>query len=351
MALEVNIKKKFLDFELEIDFMTQGNSMGMLGASGSGKSMTLKCIAGIEDPDEGRIVLDGIVLFDSKQKINLPPQKRNVGYLFQNYALFPTMTVEENIGIGVKGSKEVRLKAVQEQVKRFHLEGLEKRLPRQLSGGQQQRVALARILAYNPQIIMLDEPFSALDSFLKDLLHKELLEVLSDYHGEIILVSHSRDEIFKFCNDLIIMDHGKVSVRGNTRELFKNPKNIEAAKVTGCKNISRIRRLNTHQLEAIDWGIALTTENEINENITHVGIRARHLLPSKGKSDINIMKVKFIQSAETPFDVQYMIRNAQDILSQEVWWIKPKRQMDSKSNMEIPKYISFPPNQLMLLES
>lgn len=351
MALEVEIKKKFSGFNLEVSFYSHENSMGILGESGSGKSMTLKCIAGIEDPDEGRIVLDGTVLFDSEKKINIPPQRRNVGYLFQNYALFPSMTVEDNIGIGVKGNKQCKIKTVREQVKRFHLEGLEKRYPSQLSGGQQQRVALARIMAYNPQIIMLDEPFSALDSLLKDILHKELLEILSDYEGKVIMVSHDRDEIFKFCKILSIMEHGKVIMKGNTKELFKNPGKVEVAKVTGCKNISPIRKLGRYELEAIEWGIVLKTETEIKDNITHVGIRARHLVSSKEKIYNNVMKIKLIQFAETPFDVQYMFRNKQDIFSQEIWWIKSKKQMDMKVGFNIPEYLLFPPDQLMLLES
>ena len=130
--------------------------------------MTLKCIAGIEKPDKGKIVLDGVTLFDSEQHINLPPQKRRVGYLFQQYALFPSMTAEQNILCALTcSSREDRKEKFAALLRTFRLEGLEKKLPAQLSGGQQQRVALARILASEPQAILLDEPFSALDSYLK----------------------------------------------------------------------------------------------------------------------------------------------------------------------------------------
>ena len=166
MSLFVDIRKKLKGFSLNVSFETNGDYLGVLGSSGSGKSMTLKCIAGIETPDEGLIILNGKVLFDSKKKINLKPQERNIGYLFQNYALFPNMTVEKNIGIGLKGSKYEKNRKINEIIEAFHLQGLEKKYPRQLSGGQQQRVALARCIIYKPDVLMLDEPFSALDTYL-----------------------------------------------------------------------------------------------------------------------------------------------------------------------------------------
>ncbi len=183
MSLEVRIRKKFKGFFLDVDFVQEGGCMGILGASGCGKSMTLKCIAGIETPDEGRICLDGEILFDSKKKINKRPQDRNVGFLFQNYALFPTMTVEENIACGIRERKK-RKEIVREQIGRFRLEGLEDHRPAQLSGGQQQRVALARMLAGSPRLILLDEPFSALDTFLRDQMHQEMKKIIRDFPGK-----------------------------------------------------------------------------------------------------------------------------------------------------------------------
>ena len=168
MAIDVKILKKWGEFCLDIRFQSQSKRIGILGASGSGKSMTLKSIAGIETPDSGYIEIDGNILFDKETKINLKPQKRKVGYLFQNYALFPTMTVEQNIAAGLKGKKPVLRRRVGEMVRKFGLTGLENRYPHQLSGGQQQRTALARIMAYEPKVILLDEPFSALDMYLKD---------------------------------------------------------------------------------------------------------------------------------------------------------------------------------------
>ena len=145
MAVSVDIEKKLHGFTLKVKLESDGSPMGILGASGSGKSMTLRCIAGIQTPDSGRIVVNDKVLFDSEKKINLKPQERKVGYLFQNYALFPTMTVEKNIACGYRGDKKHLKAKVADYIERYQLNGLEKRYPGQLSGGQQQRVALARI--------------------------------------------------------------------------------------------------------------------------------------------------------------------------------------------------------------
>ena len=197
MGVKIEIQKKIGNFHLDVRFQSEASRIGILGASGCGKSMTLKSIAGIEMPDQGLIELDGKMVYSSKEKLHIRPQERSVGYLFQNYALFPTMTVEKNIAVGVGGSKHEKEARVHEMVRRFRLEGLEKRLPGELSGGQQQRVALARIMAYEPEVILLDEPFSALDTFLRDHLQRELEAMLADYQGTVILVSHNRDEIYR----------------------------------------------------------------------------------------------------------------------------------------------------------
>lgn len=173
--LEVKIYKKLAEFDLDASFQVNDNILGLMGASGSGKSMTLKCIAGIETPDQGRIVLNGRVLFDSEKKINVPIQKRNVGYMFQSYALFPNMNVYENISVGLRARKvkDVDI-VVQKVMQQFRVFELASRYPKQLSGGQRQRVALARLMAYEPDVLLLDEPFSALDEDLKKDLLQEL---------------------------------------------------------------------------------------------------------------------------------------------------------------------------------
>jgi molybdate transport system ATP-binding protein len=198
--LEVQIYKKLAEFDLDISFQVNDNILGLMGASGSGKSMTLKCIAGIEMPDQGRIVLNGRVLFDSEKKINVPIQKRNVGYMFQSYALFPNMNVYENISVGLRARKvkDVDI-VVQKVMQQFRIFELASRYPKQLSGGQRQRVALARLMAYEPDVLLLDEPFSALDEDLKKDLLQELKSELQ-ISKPVIFVSHDKEEVNYLCD-------------------------------------------------------------------------------------------------------------------------------------------------------
>lgn len=219
MQLEVNIRKKLKEFILQAEFVLYDGVLGLMGSSGSGKSMLLKCLAGIETPDCGRIVLNGRVLFDSTEKINLPPQQRRIGYLFQNYALFPNMSVAENIMCGprAKGLKQEQSQdIVRAMVNKFQLQGLEARYPRQLSGGQKQRTALARLLAVEPEVILLDEPFSALDTQLKEKLQKQLQQLLQDYGGISVLVSHDRQEIERLSDSVLFIYQGILSEEDKT---------------------------------------------------------------------------------------------------------------------------------------
>jgi len=309
MSLSVDIKKRLGNFTLGVSFSVSGGILGLLGASGCGKSMTLKCIAGIEEPDEGKIVLGDRVLFDSEKGINLPPQKRKVGYLFQNYALFPNMTVEENIAAGAAGSKAEKEKAVKEKIEMFYLKGLEKKRPFQLSGGQQQRVALARILASEPDIIMLDEPFSALDSNLKWLLEQELMELLAAYPGEVIMVSHNRNEIYRFSDTIAVVSDGRIDAISSREQLFQNPQTVSAALLTGCKNISRAEKITSHTLKAVDWNITLYSNRPVPDNMTHVGMRAHYFKYAHMNDNANTMNCTVVKVIENPFSYIILLKN------------------------------------------
>lgn len=343
MAVSVALQKKFEDFHLHLAFEQAGSRLGILGASGCGKSMALRCIAGIERPDAGRIVLNGRVLYDSEQGIDLPPQKRSVGYLFQNYALFPHMTVEENIGAGVRKSREERREIVAGQVKKFRLEGLEKRYPSQLSGGQQQRVALARIMAYRPELLLLDEPFSALDRHLKDELQYQLLATLSEYEGDVILVTHSRDEVYKFCPRLLVMKEGRSVILGETKELFVHPVKAEAAKLIGCKNIAAIRRLSAHRMEIPAWGMILNLEREIGEEIRYVGVSAHELIPRWEEPKQGGMPFQAESCVELPFEKQYLLKNG-------MRWHLRKDRRGQTEGQGLPGWLEIPEEKLLLLE-
>jgi len=339
MSLKVSIKKKFKGFFLNVNFETNGEYLGLLGSSGSGKSMTLKCIAGVETPDEGYIVLNGRILYDSEKKINIRPQDRNVGYLFQNYALFPNMTAEENIGIGLKLPKKEKKIKVNELVKLFHLDGLEFKYPSQLSGGQQQRVALARILAYGPDVLLLDEPFSALDTYLKEQLQTEVLELLSTYHGDVIMVTHSRDEVYKFCKNLAIIDKGRTVLLGKTKDIYKQPKLLSAARLTGCKNISKCEILSPHSIYAVDWDIVIQTEKAVPENCNYVGIRAHSFQMINTKDGNNVVMCKIVNIVEEVFEYTIMLENAnantkEDNSNATIWYKIKKEEWDNRENKE-----------------
>lgn len=276
MSLKVNIKKRLGNFNLDVAFETERGVFAILGASGCGKSMTLKCIAGIETPDEGRIELNGRVLYDSAKKINLTPQKRRVGYMFQDYALFPNMTVEQNIKAGM--GKHQEEEKVRSYINRFRLEGMEKHYPAQLSGGQKQRVAMARMIASEPDILLLDEPFSALDSYLKWELEQEMRDMLAEVQKPVLFVSHNRDEVYRLCSMVSCIDHGKMEVIEKTKEFFHNPKTKTAAVLSGCKNISAAEIVDNNHIKALGWGITLCV-SEIPEETKAVGIRAHSFYP------------------------------------------------------------------------
>ena len=283
MSIEVNIKKNLGIFRLNVAFQQDSGVLALLGGSGCGKSMTLRCIAGIEQPDSGRIVLNGVTVFDSEKKINLPPQQRQVGLLFQNYALFPNMTVVENIlcGIRDKKSKSENSALVAEYIRKFHLEGLEHHTPGQLSGGQKQRCALARMLIGKPGIVMLDEPFSALDSYLRWELERELLSTLREYDGTVLFVSHDRDEVYRISDRIAVYKDGAIDVMGDKWELFRQPFTCTAAILTGCKNVSPAQYTDT-TVSVPEWGVTLPLpQSGVPADAAYLGIRARKMRPAQ----------------------------------------------------------------------
>lgn len=282
MSIAVNIKKNLGSFRLDVAFSQESGVLALLGGSGCGKSMTLRCIAGIETPDSGKIVLNGVTVYDSERKINLPPQQRQVGLLFQNYALFPNMTVEENIlcGLREKRDKSEKTALLAEYIRKFHLEGLEKHTPTQLSGGQKQRCALARMLIGRPGILMLDEPFSALDSYLRWELERELLSTLREYDGTVLFVSHDRDEVYRISDRIAVYQNGTIDVIGDKWELFRQPITCTAAILTGCKNVAEAS-YSEKTVTVPQWGLTLPLPADgLPDSMTHLGIRARKMLPA-----------------------------------------------------------------------
>lgn len=274
MSILIDIQKKLGAFVLDVNIEVENEVLALFGASGCGKSTVLKCIAGIMKPDRGKIVLDGKVLFDSEKRINLTPQKRNVGYLFQQYALFPNMTVEQNIACGIHRKKDPE--KIAQMIEAVDLKGMEKKYPSQLSGGQQQRTALARILIGEPDILMLDEPFSALDTHLRYQMEQEVHQVIKRFGKTVLLVSHDMDEVYRLSERVAVMKDGRIEKIGPKRELFLNPETLTAATLTGYRNISAATPVSEHSVYAEDWGAELNVEGS-TEGVKHIAVRTEGL--------------------------------------------------------------------------
>lgn len=305
MALSVDIRKRLGNFQLDVRFESENERLALLGASGCGKSVTLRCIAGILTPDEGRIVLDGTVLYDSADRVDLPPQKRQVGYLFQQYALFPNMTVRQNIAAAVRERPRRRAVAA-EKLRQFQLEDVAEKKPWQLSGGQQQRTALARILASEPKTILLDEPFSALDSYLKYQLELELTETLGQFPGAVLWVSHDRGEVFRSCQRVCVLDKGRSQPVQTLEDLFRRPDTEAAARLSGCKNYAdAVPRGASVFLP--DWNITLDCGVPVPPEIRRIGIRAHHVRFSAA-GDANAISCTVARVVEDVFSTIVLLR-------------------------------------------
>ncbi|MDR0838305.1 MAG: ATP-binding cassette domain-containing protein [Oscillospiraceae bacterium] len=280
--LSVDIKKRLPGgFTLDVRFRADGETLALLGASGCGKSLTLRCVAGVLRPDEGVIELNGRALFDSDRKINLPPQKRKIGYLFQQYSLFPNMTVAQNIALGVQYEKrDVRRAVAARWISAMHLDGLGNRRPQELSGGERQRVALARALASEPEALLFDEPFSALDDYLRWQVELELADTLREFRGPSVFVTHSRDEAYRLCGQVCVLQDGKSERQTSVKGLFRSPETLSAALISGCKNFSRAEALPDGRVRALDWGVELTVPDTPPPDTRFIGVRAHYIAPA-----------------------------------------------------------------------
>lgn len=235
--LEISLKKRLEGFSIGVDLRLDEELLVLFGPSGAGKTMILKMISGIVAPDEGRVVAGGETLFDSARRVAVPVRERKVGYLFQDYALFPHMTVEENIAYGVVGGKEAAGRKVSELVGLMRLSGLEKRYPHELSGGQKQRTALARTLAAEPRVLLLDEPFSALDYQVREKLRADLLNIHRLYPITTVLVTHDLEEAFMLGRRIAVINNGAIEQSGTREDVFYRPATRNVARFMGVRNI------------------------------------------------------------------------------------------------------------------
>ena len=330
-----------------------GQTYALLGASGCGKSMTLKALAGILTPDEGRIELGDRVLFDSRAGINVPARERGIGYLFQGWessgkANVSKLTISageggRRPGAGLRGGKkEIRAK-VEAIMERLRLTQLSGHFPSQMSGGQQQRVALARILVRKPEVILLDEPFSALDAYMQDAMQQELMEILSEYDGITVMVSHDRDILYRFSEKLFVMGQGCFLRTGTVKEIFAEPVYKEAAMLTGCKNIARAVRRDDHTIDVVSWGITLHTSYILPSQFSYIGYRAHNLVPVYGERRENCIRFAKYEKAELPFEVNYYVAPEKEEWKREemLSWFVQREDWPLLREKGVPDYLQF----------
>jgi len=353
--LEVAITKTLNDFTLNSNFTSDNEILSILGPSGCGKSLTLRCVAGLISPDKGTITLNGRTLFDSKTNINVIPRKRNIGYVFQNYALFPHLTVEKNIAFGIKNiEKKSRYRMVQEIIDRIQLNGYGKNYPSQLSGGQQQRVALARTLITKPDLLLLDEPFSALDSHVKQILKKELLNIIkSNYNGIVLLVTHDVEEAYSLSDRILVFEKGQTVQIGKKQEVIQKPSNLDVARLTGCNNFFEVEILGEENKQFIlrSKGIILRANKLRQANSKNIiaGIRAHDLrISAKPFNEINTFECEVINKTEEIFSISVTVNCRGIILQVTV----SKYDYHHLSECKCKRlFINIPPEKIFLVES
>jgi len=275
------------EFQLNLDLQIQNNEfITLYGKSGAGKTTTLRIVAGLTEPDEGTIQIDNEVWFDSKRKINLLPQQRRVGLVFQDYALFPNMTVRKNLEYSLESKKDITI--VDTLLELMDLQNLSNRKPDSLSGGQQQRVALARALVRKPKVLLLDEPLSALDMEMRVKLQDEILKIHNEFDITTILVSHSFTEIFKLSNRVFVIDKGKITRSGNPADIFIDRKLSGKFKFEG--KILELQKNDVVYIATISIGNNIVKVIASNEEARQFNIGDRVVVSSKAFNPI-LMKI------------------------------------------------------------
>lgn len=353
-ALEVEIERSLENFTLRIALGTGQGSIGLLGPSGSGKSMTLRMIAGVSTPDRGRIHLNGRVLFDSETRQNIPAAGRRIGLVFQDYALFPHLTVAENVGFGLaRFPKQERAARIWKQLEQMGIADLANRYPRQISGGQRQRVAIARCMAMEPDALLLDEPFAALDPHLRRRTEEQLRATLAGFSGAVVFVTHDMEEAFRFCSDLQVLDNGNVIASGPKHALFERPRTVAAARLTGCKNVATAKVLGVDCIGVDAWECRLQTADAVPGALTHVGFRSHQLAFQKTGCGENTFPCWLVSTSEAPHEMTLYLRlhakpvpgqtaHLQADVAKDVW-----RMLSSQPQ---PWSVTLDPSRLLLLE-
>jgi molybdate transport system permease protein len=352
-GLRVDAERGLETFNLSVSLETAQGAIGLLGPSGAGKSMTLRMIAGLTKPDRGRIVLNDRVLFDSATNRNVTAAHRRVGVVFQDYALFPHLTVADNVGFGLRPlSIEERRSRVDRHLALMQISDLADRYPREISGGQRQRVAIARCMATEPDALLLDEPFAALDPHLRRQTEEQLRIALADFSGPVVFVTHDMEEAFRFCTDLLVLDRGMVIASGPKHQLFENPGTVAAARLTGCKNIEPATALRSDRVFIPGWNCELATSRQADTAVTHIGYRSHQIRFVADEAGENVFPCWLAGTNEAPHEMTLYLRlhapagpgegaHLQADVAKDVW-----RELSSKPQ---PWSIQLVPERLLML--
>lgn len=349
--LEAQLERRLDNFTLHVELAAERGAVGLLGPSGAGKSMTLRMLAGVTKPDRGRVVLNGRVLYDSASGVHVPAAQRKIGVVFQDYALFPHMTVAENVGFSLRRlAADERAARVEALLLSLQIAELRHRLPRELSGGERQRVALARCLAMEPDALLFDEPFAALDPHLRRQTEEQLRATLAGFRGAVVFVTHDMEEAFRFCSDLLVLDAGRVIASGAKHDLFERPRSVAAARLTGCKNVAAAMRIGPKRIAVPQWSCELETAAEVSEELTHVGYRSHQLRFADHAEGPNVFPCWLVGSSEAPHEMTLYLRlqaegkaaHLQADVTKELWRTLSERPQ--------PWFVQLAPERLLLLE-
>ena len=357
IAVELRHLRKSFDRPAVDDLnlvVRKGEFYSLLGPNGAGKTTTLRMIAGVSTPDRGRITLNGRVLFDGASGRNVPAARRKIGVVFQDYALFPHLTVAENVGFGLHSlpNEERRLR-IEQQLFSLHISELADRFPREISGGERQRVAIARCMAMQPDALLLDEPFAALDPHLRRQTEEQLRETLAHFNGVVVFVTHDMEEAFRFCTDLLVLDRGAIIARGSKHELFERPRTVAAARLTGCKNIAVASRISLDRLSVAAWECELTTAVPVSNSLTHVGYRSHQIVFQPNASGPNTFPCWLVSTSEAPHEMTLYLRLHKPPQPGEQAHVQadvPKELWRTLQSQPQPWQVRLDPQRLLLLE-
>ncbi|MGA8043173.1 MAG: molybdate ABC transporter permease subunit [Terracidiphilus sp.] len=354
--LEVDIEKPLDPFTLRVALRATRGAVGLLGASGAGKSMTLRLIAGIATPSRGRIALHGRTLFSSDEHIHIPPARRRIGVVFQDYALFPHMTVAENVAFGLHAlTSAERNHRMHTWLTRLELTHHAHRYPGEISGGERQRVAIARCMVLEPDALLLDEPFAALDPHLRRQLEGQLRQTLASYHGVVLFVTHDMEEAFRFCTDLLVLDRGCMIAAGPRQQLFEQPRTVTSARLTGCKNIAPARLIpaQPERIAVPGWQCEIALATAPPEALTHIGYRSHHIRFQPSAAGPNIFPCWLVEASEAPHEMTLYLRLHAAPAPGDSHHIQadiPKDQWRQLSAQPQPWQLQLDPARVLLLE-